>query len=485
MNGFLITIAVIVIVCFFLFKKKGNARQHKEKQDIDLNQLIMQTVNNIGANSKGQYWEGFKRRNPMDAQGIENITHRDMKEISDKDAFQIVTSLLRWSKNSERPVNKLKASFYDDIDAQGIPEEIFLKKLKQERLKEAKQLNICPDNTVCNFMYKIILERQEKQEKKKYSQNSSKQLKLSDDAIESFEESIAEKEQELNIAPDISKLDREENKLFNLANEGIDILDNLLTMSNDFEKISFNKRSRIEARILCSTMVMDLHSNFKNEIDLDNQADRYFLLLADQTTFDDVDSEIKDEIAFINSRIAFYKEELQKYSEMSSLQVFMINNAIGHIFNALYVKPLSDNPKEIEEGSISTSNLIMFKKMLDDTCSAMTREKNQILGKIPEIEKRIYELSSNIFAGIIPPTKKEMITEDMAWIFTDQILTIVQSQDFDSSILNQLPHKIVNEIANLRLKCQQSNLSDNVIKSILGDAQHKFIKHRFFYTKAK
>ena len=73
-------------------------------------------------------------------------------------------------------------------------------------------------------------------------------------------------EEEQNLAPDISQLDREENKLFALANEGVSYLDEINPLTEDDKSYRLNENGRFEARILCSTMVIDLHSHFKNEI---------------------------------------------------------------------------------------------------------------------------------------------------------------------------------------------------------------------------
>lgn len=90
------------------------------------------------------------------------------------------------------------------------------------------------------------------------------------------------------------------------------MLDGLSTLSDGhFGNLRLKENGRAEALILCSTMVMDLHSHFKNEIDLDVQTDRYFLLMADEI-MGKLDHD--DIIGFINSRIEFSSSNGQRKS---------------------------------------------------------------------------------------------------------------------------------------------------------------------------
>lgn len=85
---------------FDFFKKK----KPQPQVNPDLNRTLMDVVHKIGNTNTGRYWEGFKMRKPTDASGIEEICGRDLSQVLDKDAFEIVTSIQRWSANSKIPI---------------------------------------------------------------------------------------------------------------------------------------------------------------------------------------------------------------------------------------------------------------------------------------------------------------------------------------------------------------------------------------------
>lgn len=131
----------------------------------------------------------------------------------------------------------------------------------------------------------------------------------------------------LNLAPDLSKNDNIENKLLNLAKEGVDYI------GKNFREL--DEKGYYEALLLCTTFVIDLGTNHQNEIDIDKMEDRYFLLLFDTM----IHCQLKDEIGFINKRIGFYTEEMEKLQKDSH---YLISN----IYNALFINPLCNNPLE-------------------------------------------------------------------------------------------------------------------------------------------
>ena len=128
----------------------------------------------------------------------------------------------------------------------------------------------------------------------------------------------------LNLAPDLSKNDNIENKLLNLAKEGVDYI------GKNFREL--DEKGYYEALLLCTTFVLDLGTNHQNEIDLDKMEDRYFLLLFDTM----IHCQLKDEIDFINKRIGFYTEEMEKLQRNKNNSAF--------IYSVLYYNPLCNNP---------------------------------------------------------------------------------------------------------------------------------------------
>lgn len=68
----------------------------------------MDAVHAMGDGHNAQYWEGFKRRKPNEAKAIVAASRLNMDSLSDKDAFEVVSTFLRWSENAGKPISKLK-----------------------------------------------------------------------------------------------------------------------------------------------------------------------------------------------------------------------------------------------------------------------------------------------------------------------------------------------------------------------------------------
>lgn len=138
----------------------------------------------------------------------------------------------------------------------------------------------------------------------------------------------------LHLAPDLSKNDNIENKLLNLAKEGVEYI------GKNFREL--DEKGYYEALLLCTTFVIDLGTDHQNEIDLDKMEDRYFLLLCDTM----IHCQLKDEIGFINKRIGFYTEEMKKLEwdyQYSASTKYSTSN-IYSIYNAFYYNPLCNDP---------------------------------------------------------------------------------------------------------------------------------------------
>ena len=74
----------------------------------NINNKIMDAVHAMGDGQNAQYWEGFKRRKPNEAKAIVAASRLNMDLLSDKDAFEVVSTFLRWSENAGKPISKLK-----------------------------------------------------------------------------------------------------------------------------------------------------------------------------------------------------------------------------------------------------------------------------------------------------------------------------------------------------------------------------------------
>ncbi len=148
-----------------LAEQKKTAQSSLSQHDI--NNKIMDAVHAMGDGQNAQYWEGFKRRKPNEAKAIVAASILNMDSLSDKDAFEVVNTFLRWSENAGKPISKLKedtiAQFSELLNELSFRE--LESKLKNEIPKEAKTFNISPNHTVCYFMLIYLKEAQSRQSK--------------------------------------------------------------------------------------------------------------------------------------------------------------------------------------------------------------------------------------------------------------------------------------------------------------------------------
>lgn len=438
----------------------------------------MDVVHKIGNTNTGRYWEGFKMRKPTDASGIEEICGRDLSQVLDKDAFEIVTSIQRWSANSKIPIPQLKLNFLSQmeqlIEETGGSWNDLINTFKSEKAKEAASFNISPDNTISNFMLEMAVKRQQEVQHESLGRQIARNLNIPEDEIDDFLQRTEDKANELNIAPDISKLDREENRLFALAKEGVDMLDGLSTLSGgEFGSLRMEKNGRAEALILCSTMVMDLHSHFKNEIDMDIQTDRYFLLMADEVMCS-IDRD--DTIKFINSRIEFYKNARLEMENLNPIAVLRIDNAYGHIFNALYLNPECDDPTLLDTASISPTDLMMFKKKLEDTQKAMLRGRARITGNSSASGEKVRQQAIELFGQLFPISRRSDISQAMVEIFSEVVFGMVKNGGPDAESRLKLPAQAISIVNQLTALFEQSCLSDEEKEDLIDDVTHEVAK---------
>ena len=192
---------------------KGKKSKDTSQKGLSNNDL-MSIARKMGAGHNG-YWEGFKIRKPQIAEAIEKVCGRDMESLSDGDAFQIVATFSRWSANANLPIEKLKEDFMRQIKSlldSGATFEMLFDKFKESKRTEAKSFNISEDFTISNYMYEWALELQQKSKNDVLIEQLARKMNIPD--IEALKASIKEAEKKSKIAPDISKLDREENRLF-------------------------------------------------------------------------------------------------------------------------------------------------------------------------------------------------------------------------------------------------------------------------------
>lgn len=146
-------------------KKK---ERHSTSSQQNINARMMDVVHSLGDSNNAHYWERFKRRKPIEASAISDASGLNMNTLSDKDAFEVVSTFLRWSENTGKPISKLK----EDIIAQlseflhEVSYEMLESKLRKAIPPEARTFNISQNHTISHFMLQYLKEAQRRLPKK-------------------------------------------------------------------------------------------------------------------------------------------------------------------------------------------------------------------------------------------------------------------------------------------------------------------------------
>lgn len=178
-------------------------------------------------------------------------------------------------------------------------------------------------------------------------------------------DAVEKKIEELNLAPDISHENNLENKLFRIASQGARMIE------SKFKR--FPNGGYAEALIYCSSILVDLGTSHQNTLDMDVFEDRYFLLLGDEIM---INSEVDDPIKYINSRVGFYNGEERKLNTES-------NYSTMFIYNAFYMNPGCDNPRNLASFSESPMTLIRLHQVLKEVKVEMERQCSRLGYKLP------------------------------------------------------------------------------------------------------
>lgn len=350
---------------------------------------------------------------------------------------------------------------------------MFLSKLKEEKTREAKKFGISPDHTACNFMMEFIEADRQSKQADALAYKVGAGMGMNPCEQDAYVASVRETANELNLAPDISKLDRKENRLFALAEEGAKMLDNL-TVGIE-ENLSLSKSGFAEARILCSTIVTNIQPELKNEIDMDDMMDRYSLLLCDATLFDCDNTE--DLFGYINSRIRFYREQITEMKAMSGLQVFQPNNAIAKIFNAIYRHPECENPSIIIASEISPNDVIMFRGQLEKVINHLQWQRAQIDG-CSESQSQGFFLQSEIESTLMllfPESRRSEINQDVVALMSDVMLENLRKGELKAEISSKLPMPLRQKFTQLAVKIKEYSSTHDDIDSMIESAQNNVI----------
>ena len=142
--------------------------RHSTSSQQNIKARMMDVVHSLDDSNNAHYWERFKRRKPIEASAISDASGLNMNTLSDKDAFEVVSTFLRWSENTGKPISKLK----EDIIAQlseflhEVSYEILESKLRKAIPPETRTFNISQNHTISHFMLQYLKEAQRRLSKK-------------------------------------------------------------------------------------------------------------------------------------------------------------------------------------------------------------------------------------------------------------------------------------------------------------------------------
>ena len=165
------TIIEVILIIYVIMGNKHDEEirnlatkkeRHSTSSQQNINARMMDVVHSLGDSNNAHYWERFKRRKPIEASAISDASGLNMNTLSDKDAFEVVSTFLRWSENTGKPISKLK----EDIIAQlseflhEVSYEMLESKLRKAIPTEARTFNISQNHTVSHFMLQYLKEAQ-------------------------------------------------------------------------------------------------------------------------------------------------------------------------------------------------------------------------------------------------------------------------------------------------------------------------------------
>lgn len=302
------------------------------------------------------YWESYKSQSPSKAKDIVLVTGINIDSLNDADAKEIVLSIGRWAQNTDTPISQLKKKCIKDLLALG-GESIFdaaLERNNSEVIKEAQSFDIKQDHTICRFINDAIVEYKKEKETASIENYFQSKLGIRDEEMDNIRETVN------GLAPDLSKNNHIENRLFKLACNCADRL------SDEFKKLS--DMGRDEALFFFSTIIVDL-GVIQNDLDLDIMEERYKLLMCDEIAFDyDADDTFK----FLNVRKKFFEDEYRRVKEEPMYTPMFL-------YNVFYLNPGTETPKELKSFTESPITLLKLQAKLYELESYIKSDKEKLM----------------------------------------------------------------------------------------------------------
>ena len=78
---------------------------------------------------------------------------------------------------------------------------------------------------------------------------------------------------------------------------------------------------------------------------------------------------------------------------------------------------------------------------------------------------------------MIPESKKNLLNQDVAWLFADQAIEMIKSGNIDGRVSTILPHNLIQQIKGLSsIYSGNDELSPEQIENIINNAKDDYVK---------
>ena len=326
---------------------------------------------------------------------VSAMTSKPYKYYTPSQVSRIYDSLERLAFKYECPIGQLKKAVVNDLDnTLASRSESLFELSRQIRLvevpAEAEKFGIDECETG-QFLVATWLEERAYQivESEQMLENFRNQLKE-----EGMLESVENKMEELRLAPDLSKNNNLENKLFKLAHQLADYI--------GYYYKPFPDDGFYEALMYCGILLLNFRSDYENELDLDKVQDAFFLLLWDEI-LPHTQLEIEDVPRYFNQRVIAWGKDEKRMAEDASYKPLAL-------FNAFYVAPLQDISNYYEIPVAFDADVFRFRAVLDAMKvqlgwkMSVWKEDVDFIGQ--EIRERVESLKQK---GLTPLAISQMI----------------------------------------------------------------------------
>jgi len=263
---------------------------------------------------------------------------------------RIYDSLERLAFKYECPIGRLEEAVVNELDnTLASHSEPLYELARQKRLvevpSEAKTFGIEEYETGQYFVANWLEARADQlAESERMLEDLRGQLRK-----EGILESVERKMEELHLAPDLSKNNNLENKLFKLAHQLADYI--------GYYFRPFPNDGFYEALMYCGILLLNFRNDYENELNLEKVQDAFFLLLWDEI-LPHTKLEIEDVPRYFNQRVVAWGKDEKRMSEDATYKPLAL-------YNAFYVAPLQDVSNYYDIPVAFDADLGRFRAVLD------------------------------------------------------------------------------------------------------------------------